>query len=152
MPMMTTSRSALRAAPDQVWMPLPVVEKAALTSGLPWRMATALASAADGSKPSIWVSSVLMSGNFSASVLRKESDIRFSVSFDAPCVIATVPLPPSFSPMAMAALAPALGMSSPVAALRPSTVPSGGSTCQVTIGKPSRASLLMKGKIAGSGP
>ena len=45
--------------------------------------------------------------------------MAFSVSFEAPCVSATVPLPPSLSPMAMAALVPASAMSSPVAAFRP---------------------------------
>ncbi len=55
------------------------------------------------------------------------------------------PLPPSFSPITLAALAPAAAISSPVAALRPGIEPSFGRTCQVTTGKPSLPSLVMNG-------
>src|SRR3984957_962669 len=121
-------------APVQVVQPPPVVEKAAVMLGLPCRMLTALETAPVGSEPSSCGASTVMLGYFLFISVLKFVAMSFSVELKLSSVIATVPLPSSFAPIASAAsVAPTTGLPS-VMAVRPLTVPAGIGTCQDTIG------------------
>ena len=62
---------------------------------------------------------------------RKDSALVFSSTLKLPCVTATTASLGSCPPIVRAASFPTWARSSPVAALKPLMVPSGGSSCQV---------------------